>query len=143
MNTSSTVFDATAIAALVTFLVSTLKPFVETLPFARPSSATHDATLRLLNVLLNVGLVLVTTANAGTLSSTNWLAYALQALAQAAGSQLLYHTTTRSGGSIGGTPSAAVLIAPGTLAPSVDEALAASTAAVAAASALTNGGLAA
>ncbi|MGZ3676049.1 MAG: hypothetical protein ACXVCO_17230, partial [Ktedonobacterales bacterium] len=93
-------FDAVALAAIATFLLSLIKPFVELLPFARTTSPTHDATLRLLNVLLNIALALLAALAAGQLTATTWLPLILQGLAQAAGAQTLYHTTTRSGGSI-------------------------------------------
>lgn len=93
-------FDAVALAAIATFLLSLIKPFIELLPFARTTSPTHDATLRLLNVLLNIALALLAALAAGQLSATSWLPLILQGLAQAAGAQTLYHTATRSGGSI-------------------------------------------
>ena len=104
------VIDATAMAAVVTFLVSVLKPFVEELPFARVGSTTHDASLQLLNVLLNAGLVVLVAAAAGSLSLPTVLPLVLQALAQAAGAQVLYTTTTRLGGSVrSSVPAAAVV----------------------------------
>ncbi len=93
-------FDAVALAAIATFLLSLIKPFVELLPFARTTSPTHDATLRLLNVLLNIALALLAALAANQLTPTTWLPLILQGLAQAAGAQTLYHTATRSGGSI-------------------------------------------
>lgn len=93
-------FDAVALAAIATFLLSLIKPFVELLPFARTTCATHDATLRLLNVLLNIALALLAALAAGQLTTTTCLPLLLQGLAQAAGAQTLYHTITRSGGSI-------------------------------------------
>ncbi len=98
-------FDAVALAAIATFLLSLIKPFVELLPFARTTSPTHDATLRLLNVLLNIALALLAARAAGQLTATIWLPLILQGLAQAAGAQTLYHTATRSGGSILATTS--------------------------------------
>lgn len=100
LPSGSILFDAVALAAIATFLLSLLKPFVELLPFARTTSPTHDATLRLLNVLLNIALALLAACAAGQLTATTWLPLILQGLAQAAGAQTLYHTTTRSGGSI-------------------------------------------
>jgi hypothetical protein len=93
-------FDAVALAAIATFLLSLIKPFVELLPFARTTSPTHDATLRLLNVTLNIALALLAALAVGQLTATTWLPLLLQGLAQAAGAQTLYHTATRSGGSI-------------------------------------------
>lgn len=103
MDTSA-LFDATALAAVVAFLVSVVKPFCEAaLPWCRDTqSQTHDATLRLLNVALNVGLVLAIAASQHQLTGSSWMALALQGLAQAAGSQALYHTVTRSGAQASG-----------------------------------------
>lgn len=95
-------FDAVALTAVATFLLSLIKPFVETLPFARTTSPTHDATLRLLNVLLNIALAMLAALVAGQLTGATWLPLILQGLAQAAGAHTLYQTTTRSGGSVGG-----------------------------------------
>lgn len=100
LPSGSILFDAVALAAIATFLLSLIKPFVELLPFVRTTSPTHDATLRLLNVLLNIALALLAAYAAGQLTATTWLPLILQGLAQAAGAQTLYHTTTRSGGSI-------------------------------------------
>jgi hypothetical protein len=100
LPSGSILYDAVALAAIATFLLSLLKPFVELLPFARTTSPTHDATLRLLNVLLNIALALLAALAAGQLTATTWLPLILQGLAQAAGAQTLYHTATRSGGSI-------------------------------------------
>ena len=110
MTVNGAVIDATAMAAVVTFLVSVLKPFLEELPFAAVGSKTHDASVQLLNILLNVGLVVLVSAATGGLSLAAVLPLALQALAQAAGAQVLYTTTTRLGGSVNdrnGAPAAA------------------------------------
>jgi len=110
MTVNGAVIDATAMAAIVTFLVSVLKPFLELVPFAAVGSKTHDARVQLLNVLLNVGLVCGVAAATGGLTAVAVLPLALQALAQSAGAQVLYTTTTRLGGSVndqGATPAAA------------------------------------
>ncbi len=93
--------DATALAGLSMFFVSVFKPFVEKVPFARVDASTHDATIRLLNLLVNAGLVLGLAATASTLSLSNWPTYLVTAVGQAIGSQALYSAATSSGGSIG------------------------------------------
>lgn len=99
--------QAAALTAVVTFLVSSFKPFVEQVPFARPGAATHDATIQLLNAVLNIGLVLAIAAASGDLTAQSALPLALQALGQMAGAELLYKRTTRSGGSVASSSVAA------------------------------------
>lgn len=87
---------ATALAAIVTTLIGIFRPFIELLPFARPTASTHDATLRLLNLALNVGLVIAAAAASGGLNGSAWLALGIQALAQASGSHIIFHSVTAS-----------------------------------------------
>jgi len=86
--------DGVALAALTTYIISLLKPFIEMLPFARPYASTHDATLRVLNVVLNGVAVVGLQYQAGHFDPNNWLAYAVVALGQAIGSQGLYAVVT-------------------------------------------------
>lgn len=97
----STLIDATALTAIDSFLLSLLKPFVELLPFAHPDAPTHDSTLRLLNVVINLLVVAGVAASQGRLTAANALPLVLQALAQSAGGQVFYTTVTRSGSSVG------------------------------------------
>jgi hypothetical protein len=97
MNVS--ILAPVALAAIVTMLVNILKPFVELLPFASPDAAdqrTHDAALQALNLLLNVCVVVLATAAVGGLHAQNALALALQAVAQAAGSHVMYQVSSGS-----------------------------------------------
>lgn len=107
-----TLFDATAAAAIVAYLVSTFKPFVELLPFARVTATAHDATLQILQLLANLAAAVLLAAVAQTLTPQSLPAVLLQGLAQAGGSELLYRRLTRSGGSVGGTPGAQGALAP-------------------------------
>jgi hypothetical protein len=91
--------QSAAIAAIVTMLIGYVRPFIEQLPFARPSAPTHDATLRLLNLLLNLAGVLALAATApGGVQPTDWLPLGIQTLAMAAGSHIIFHTVTSSAG---------------------------------------------
>lgn len=94
------------IAAAVTILVGLLRPFVEALPFARPGSSTHDATLQLLNVALNTGGVLALASATGQLSGGAWLTLLIQALTQSGGSHLIYHAVTSAKKASSSSPSA-------------------------------------
>lgn len=98
---ASILTQSAAIAAVVTFLIGILRPFIEQLPFARPSAPLHDATLRLLNLAFNLAGVFGLTAAAGALTITDWFPLLIQAIAMASGSHLLFHGVTSSAGASG------------------------------------------
>ena len=104
--------DATALLTVTAILVSLLKPFVEQLPWAHVGSSMHDATIQLLNLLINVGLVLAVAAANGGLTWHAALALALQALGQFGGAHVLYTVLTRSGGSINDQQQSAAAVVP-------------------------------
>lgn len=141
-SASDTLAQATAIAAIVTMLIGILRPFIEQLPFARPAASTHDATLRLLNLLLNVGGVLAVASVNGNLAGSAWLALAIQALAQASGSHILFHSVTSSAGSAASSapaaPAATPAPAPAAPAPAPSLATIAAPTAASVASAITS-----
>ena len=89
--------DGTAFAAVTTYLVSCVKPFLEAyVPFAADGSRTHDATIRLVALVVNQALVLLAagaTAHLGGPAGANPAQLLLQALAQTAGAHILYDTT--------------------------------------------------
>jgi hypothetical protein len=98
VNTS--IVDAATTAAIITWVVSVAKPFVEQLPFARVGAPTHDATLQLGQLAANLLTVFALAAVGGTLTGQNVVPLLVQGFAQAAGAEVLYKTLTRSGGSV-------------------------------------------
>lgn len=119
---NSTLIDGATIAAIITWLVSVVKPFVEQLPFAKVDSPTHDATLQLGQLAVNLLTVFALAVVGGTLTAGSIVPLLVQGFAQAAGAEVLYKTLTRSGGSVGGTPAkllpvlaSQTLVSPGTL----------------------------
>lgn len=91
---------AVSIAAFVSALISTIiKPLLEAIPAfspSRPDQRAHDALLRAVNLLLNVGGVLILAAAYHQLALENWLPIALQVALQALGSHALYQAITAS-----------------------------------------------
>lgn len=90
MLTASSWLDAAALAAMVTFAMQVVKPLVELV--VKPSNPAHDAILRLMVFLLNVGGIVLLAANAHALSLASAPSYAVQALLQSIGSHALYAT---------------------------------------------------
>ena len=93
----NTVLDATAIAAAVSAIIKLfVKPLIEVLPFANPTSkaqynvAAHDALIRGASFVLNVAGVLFLAAWYNQLSLANWQTLALQIIAQSFGSHGFY-----------------------------------------------------
>ncbi len=108
-------FQSLSLVGLVTFLVNIIAPFLEKYtPFANPQASTHDATLRALNLLLNVGLALGIAALMGQLTTgPATLAAIGLGIAQATGSHLLYTSGNRAS-----TASATVSVSPTVAGPS-------------------------
>lgn len=106
---NATVVNGAATAAIIAWIVSVAKPFVEQLPFARTDSPTHDATLQLGQLAVNLLTVFALAMLGGTFTSADVLPLIVQGFAQAAGAEVLYKTVTRSGGSVRSitTPTAA------------------------------------
>lgn len=105
---ASLLANAAAMTAVVTLLVSLMAPFVESIPaFADTpeNKARHDAALRLLNVLLNVGSVALFALASGGVSASDLLPLFVQALAQSAGAHFAYHVVTQ--GPVGAIPAPA------------------------------------
>jgi len=89
-------FQSLSLAGVVTLLVNIIAPFLERTSFAAPTSSTHDATLRALNLALNVGLALGSAALLSQLGSgQDVLAVVGFGIAQATGSHLLYTSGKR------------------------------------------------
>jgi len=86
-----------SVLGIVTFLVNIIAPFLERYaPFAKPGSSTHDATLRLLNLVLNIGLALGAAVYMGQLGSGQAALAAIGfGIAQATGSHVLYSSGNR------------------------------------------------
>ena len=82
--------------ALVTALLGLVKPMLESLggPFAKSNTASHDATFRILNVVLQLAVILGLAASNGDLDLVRlWPVYLATALAQGLGSHALYRVT--------------------------------------------------
>jgi hypothetical protein len=93
----SQLFQSFATLGVVTFLVNIIAPYLERYaPFAAPSSSTHDATLRAVNLALNIGLAFGAAALLNQLTSGQAiLAVIGYGIAQATGSHLLYTSGNR------------------------------------------------
>lgn len=91
-------FQSFALAGVVTLLVNLIAPFLEQYaPFANPQASTHDATLRVLNLALNIGLALGIAALIGQANTgPEALAAIGLGVAQATGSHLLYASGNRA-----------------------------------------------
>ena len=95
---SNVLFDGAALAAVTTYVISLIKPFLEKLPFLRPDSSVHDAAIRILNLVVNALTVVALNYQAGTFNPNNWLAYLMVAVGQAIGSQGLYSAISSTSG---------------------------------------------
>jgi hypothetical protein len=95
---SNILFDGAALASVTTFIISLIKPFIEKIPGLRPDSSTHDAGIRIFNVLINALTAVALNHQAGAFHLGNWLSYPIVALGQAVGSQGLYSAIALTSG---------------------------------------------
>lgn len=116
--------DPLTLAAIVAFATSVFKPFLEKLPFARPSSDLHDSSVMLLNILLATLVPLVVAASAGTLAANQIGLYVLQAVYGVAGSGIGYAALTKLGSSVNKKAGSAAAAAAAASAPTPDQVLA-------------------
>lgn len=125
-------FESGFIVALVTLLVNIAAPFLERTGWCAPSSSVHDATLRALNLALNVGLSLGAAALLSQLANGQAaLAVIGFGVAQATGSHLVYQSGNRPAPTP--APSVPAAPAPASPAPSLASIAAPTVAAVASA----------
>jgi hypothetical protein len=78
------------IVMLVTLITNGLKPFIEQLPFAHPTSPTHDSTIRVVNFLLNLVAIIGFAWSGDLLDWRQLPAYGVAALVLTGGGHLVY-----------------------------------------------------
>lgn len=108
MSNGGYALDAAGLTAIVGFLMSFVKPFLEALPFARPGGKLHDSTLQAFYVLL-IAIVTVAqaqathtwTPSAGQNAWSVALTLILQVVTMASVGTVGYHVYTKWGASVG------------------------------------------